>query len=376
MSVTMPHWIINGRFAGQPVTGVQRYAGQIVRAIDKQLDEDAGRSDLTVEMLVPPGTEVPFALSHIPVRTVGRASGHMWEQLELPRYAKSHGLLSLANTGPILKSSHIVCIHDTNTRTCPDSYSRNFRALYRVLHPALGHTANRIATVSQFSASELVRLGIAQSSKIIVAPNGFEHALAWKPVHNDATRKAAGPNTIVVLGSAAPHKNIAMLLGLAPRLAADGFQLAIAGLTDSKVFAGSAQASGSDTSTVQWLGRVSDDALAALLQDSLCLAFPSLTEGFGLPPLEAMARGCPVVVTNRASLPEICGAAALYAPPDAPDAWLAHFRSLRAEPELRRRQSELGRTQAAHFSWHRSAATYLAAMSGRQDPIVTQAVAR
>ncbi len=365
----MQSWTINGRFLTQPVTGVQRYAREIITTIDRQLAAaPADAEPLAVELAVPPGTTVALPLTHITVRIVGRRSGHVWEQVELPRAAPG-GLLSLANTGPLWHRRHIVCIHDANTRTCPQSYSASFRALYRVLHPLLGRTAHRIATVSRFSAAELVRYGIARPEEVFVAPNGHEHALRWTPRHTDATRRAAGPGTIVVLGSLAPHKNIAMLLNLAPRLAEHGLSLAIVGLADGSVFAPASEPSvAAGHSNIHWLGRIPDDALAALLQDSLCLAFPSLTEGFGLPPLEAMARGCPVVVTDRASLPEICGSAALFAAPDAPDAWLAHVRALHADPSLRARQIAAGLAQSRAFSWDRTAARYLAEMRAIVTP--------
>ena len=86
---------------------------------------------------------------------------------------------------------------------------------------------------------------------------------------------------------------------------------------------------------MQHLGFVTDDDLAFLFEHALCLLFPSLTEGFGLPVLEAMALGCPVVSTDRASLPEICGSAALLAPPDQPALWLGHIRSLLESENLR-----------------------------------------
>ena len=120
---------------------------------------------------------------------------------------------------------------------------------------------------------------------------------------------------------------------------------------------------GTSSANVSWLGRVSDAELAALMQDSLCLAFPSLTEGFGLPALEAMAIGCPAVVTDRASLPEICGDAALYAPPDDATRGSTVSGSLRNSLQLRSLMVPKGRARAFCFSWRASALRYLRAMA-------------
>lgn len=172
---------------------------------------------------------------------------------------------------------------------------------------------------------------------------------------------AAGPRTIVLLGSTAPHKNIGLILGMADRLAREGFRIAVAGGADPKVFARDLAAGLPDN--VIALGRIGDEALAALLRDSLCLAFPSRVEGFGLPPLEAMALGCPVVSSNSTSLPEVCGTAALYADPDDADAWIAAFRRLRDEPDLRQSLRELGIERARSFSWRGAARRYLELMA-------------
>ena len=123
---------------------------------------------------------------------------------------------------------------------------------------------------------------------------------------------------------------------------------------------------------------MTDNELAALLQDSLCLALPSLEEGFGLPALEAMALGCPVVVSNRASLPELCGDAALYATPFDGDAWLDAFVSLRNVAALREQLGARGRLRAQHYRWARTAEIYLkemARLDGLPVPVETAAIA-
>jgi glycosyltransferase involved in cell wall biosynthesis len=355
-------WHINGRFVSQPITGVQRYAHEIVRALDCHVAEGHALAQLVdLELTVPAdGARNLPQLKAIPVRTIGGAAGQKWEQVNLGAHLAS-GLLSLCNTGPLLPRRHIVCIHDVNTRVYPQSYSFAFRALYRVLHPALGRRAARIATVSRHSADQIVHHGIAPAEKLIVIPNGHEHALRWQPEHSPATRAAAGPDTIVIIGSPAPHKNVGLVLGLATKLAAAGLRVAVAGLSDGRVFAASDQPSRADN--VVWLGRLSDNELAALLQDSLCLAFPSLAEGFGLPALEAMALGCPVVVSDRTSLPEVCGDAALYASPYDGDAWLAHFVELRGNANARSEMIARGRRRAAEYGWMESARLYLQAMA-------------
>lgn len=354
------HWTINGRFLTQPVTGVQRYGREVVQALDRQMAQGHLLArGLEIELVAPPNVADPLSLTAIRTRIVGGAGGHVWEQAVLAGRARG-GIISLTNTGPLLARRHIVCIHDVNTRAFPASYSRPFRMLYRALMPALGRTAARVATVSQYSAEQLVAYGICRAEKLLVAPDGHEHALQWTPAHTEVTRAAAGRDTIVLLGSQAPHKNVGLVLSIAGRLAEAGLRIALVGRADPHVFqsAGIARAD-----NVRALGRLSDPALAALLQDSLCLAFPSFVEGFGLPPLEAMALGCPVVVSDRASLPELCGDAALYASPTDPEAWLDSFLRLRNDDALRDGLVARGRARAKDFSWSATAQLYLRAMA-------------
>jgi glycosyltransferase involved in cell wall biosynthesis len=354
------HWSINGRFLAQPRTGVQRYALEVVRALDACVAAGhPSTADLALELVVPAGVAPPPFLRAIATRAVAGGDGHLWEQ-RLP-LAVTGGLLSLCNVGPVAQRRHVVCIHDLNTRLAPHSYTRGFRWLYRLLQPALGRSAAALATVSQYSAAQLARFGIAAPGRVAVIPNGHEHVLRVAPRHTPATRAAAGARTIVLLGSLAPHKNAGAILALADALAAADLSLAVVGAADARLFRplGAPPAAGN----VAWLGRIDDPALAALLGDSLCLAFPSLCEGFGLPPLEAMALGCPVVASDRTSLPEVCGDAALFAPPTDRAAWLRHFQRLAADDALRSELIARGHAQAARFRWSDAALAYLALMA-------------
>jgi glycosyltransferase involved in cell wall biosynthesis len=353
------HWAINGRFLTQPVTGVQRYGREILSALDALMADAVPLANgLSVELLVPPDFDEGLSLKAIKIRKVGSTRGHAWEQTILPTHVRG-GLLSLCNLGPLATRKQILCIHDVNTRVCPQSYSAQFRLLYRSLIPLLGRTVRKVTTVSQYSASELRHHKICPAADVV--GNGHEHALRWGAIHSNQTREISGPRTIVVLGSTVPHKNVGLILSLQDRLAAVGLRVAVVGASSSRVFG---KVDYKDAENITWLGRTSDAELRALLQDCLCLAFPSLVEGFGLPPLEAMALGCPVVMSDRASLPEVGGDAVLYASPENADQWLNCFMRLLDDEQLRIKLVQRGREQAAQFRWAASAQRYLELMRG------------
>lgn len=346
---------VNGRFLSQTMTGVQRYARNVVSALDESLTA-AGRK----AALVAPRSADAMALRAIDTIEGGRLAGHAWEQLELPRLWGGR-LLNLSNTAPAMKGDQIVCIHDANVFTAPESYSRGFRTAYRTLQPLLARRSARIATVSQASARQLARHLPLRAADIAVLPNGHEHALAWDPAKAErapallAPRVAAERPFVLALGSQARHKNLGLLTTIAPRLAELGIDVIIAG-GGSGIFAAEQLAQAGNLSL---LGRVSDDDLAFLLEQALCLAFPSWTEGFGLPILEAMARGCPVVSSNCASMPEVCGDAALLASPADPAAWVEHIGRLAGSATLRQELSGRGRERLPLFSWRSTAEGYL-----------------
>lgn len=352
---------INGRFLAQNLSGVQRYAGNIVNALDQT---EAARGST---LLFPKDARHP-AYERLDAVKVGALGGYGWEQVELPIAARGRRLLNLCNMAPVIKNEQIVCIHDTNVLSSPDSYTRGFRAAYRSLQPLFARRAVRIATVSHASARQIARYLPISLSQIVVLPNGHEHALLWDadlaslpaelPVHE------GDRPFVLAIGSGAKHKNMALLIEIAPRLDASGINVVIAGGSDIGDREGS-----TIPGNVHRCGRVSDNDLAYLLDHALCLAFPSLTEGFGLPIVEAMARGCPVVSSDCASMPEVCGAAALMASPLDPAQWVKHIETLAMSPQLQIDLAGRGREQCKNFSWHDSAEGYLELL---ESPAVTK----
>jgi glycosyltransferase involved in cell wall biosynthesis len=260
-----------------------------------------------------------------------------------------------------------VCIHDANTFILPESYSAAFGRAYRTLLPVIGKTAKRVATVSQFSAEMLVKYGICDRSKIFVAPNGHEHALRWDPRRADHRVIASLRRPYVLLiGSQAKHKNISIVLEQAEYLDAAGIDIVVVGgiaaiFTSGKLDAG--------YSNIRSMGYVSDDDLAALYERALCLAFPSKTEGFGIPSLEGMVRGCPIISSNAASLVEVGGDAVLYVDPSDGEGWRNAILKLANNEALRQSMIVEGYKRAASFSWKRSAELYLEEMLRLSFPV-------
>jgi glycosyltransferase involved in cell wall biosynthesis len=352
-----PVWTVNGRFATQELTGVQRFAQEILRAMDNILTQEIKISrQLSLQLVVPSGARYVPDMSCVSVRKTRFGSGHLWDQFVLPWY-ETAGILSLGNSGPLLSRRHIVCIHDANTFITPESYSRVFGTFYRTLLPLIGRQARRVATVSKFSADMLVKYRICAREKIFVVYNGHEHVLRWSASRADPRRvNLTKRRYVLLLGSQAKHKNIEVVLSGASTLDAAGIDIIVVGGA-SGIFTGGAH--GISGRNIHYAGYASDDELAAFFENAMCFAFPSKTEGFGTPPLEAMVCGCPVISADTASLPEVGGKAVLYADPDKPAEWIDRILSLANSEELRAELISKGRQRAKMFSWNEGARQYI-----------------
>lgn len=354
-------WSINGDFVTLNPNGVARYAREVTSALDALIAEGHPLArGLDVNLIVP--RETQLKLGAIGVLLVPEYSRprlpQFWVQAQLPRHVPG-GLLSFCNLAPISVSRQIACIHDLHTRLMPESYGLLFRWAHRLILPALGRRAAHITTVSQLSRGHLAACGIADANKITVTYNGADHATRW-----DAGRSQLQPVSdrpyVLCLGRDQKYKNIELLVRLAPLLDAMGLDLWMAGDAGEAVV--SKFASPVPTN-LRLLGRISDDDFKKALAGALCFLFPSRIEGFGLPAVEAMASGCPVVASTSPCLPEVCGDAALYADPDDLDGWADAIGRLRFRPELRRGLVEAGFAQAGRYTWRGIAEIYLKLMA-------------
>lgn len=353
----------NGKFLTASPTGVHRVAEELIRACDQRLaeirEEMKGRDALEATLLHPRNIQRELPLRAIPHLSVGHATGPLWEQTELARAAHGGTLVNLCNLGPVIARDAVTMIHDAQVREAPTSYSAAFRAYYNVVQPVIARRHKSVLTVSKYAGAALVRHKIAPADAVQVVPNGVDHVHRTPPDVGAARARGLTPGRYVLaLANAQPHKNIAMLIRAFNFERLAGAQLVLFGDDHP------ARIEPSAGRNVAHLGRVSDAELYGLMAQAGAFACPSLTEGFGLPPLEAMAMGAPVIAAPCGALPEVLGPAATYADPHEPGDWADAIIAALALPEARARRAAEGRARAELFRWDRAGDLLLKAVSG------------
>ncbi len=339
---------------------MQRFATEVTRALDSLVGSRA-RAAPPIRLLLPRDAQELDGLRHIEQEFVGRRTGHLWEQLDLPRHARGCLLVNLTASAPLLAAApQLVVIHDAAILDNPANFTLPYRIAYRVQWSVLQARQARIYTVSAFSARRLATHGLRTASGLI--PNGCDHisrVAADAQVFSRFPRIERG-RYVLCTGNRSRNKNfglVAKALQAVPEL-----QLVICGPSNRRVF-GTTDDAPSDQ--VIDVGFASDPELSALYQQAFAFVFASRYEGFGVPPLEAMRLGCPVLASNAAAIPEVCGDGAVYFDPSSSAELSAVLRKLLDDPAARRAQIEKGRAVAAGFRWESAARSLLDALDGR-----------
>lgn len=352
---------INGKYIAQPMTGVQRFAHNLVLALDKQ----GPAAGVSSTVLLVPATGSLTRLQSIEVRAVGKRGMtlHQWEQSVLPRAARGGLLLNLAGSGPWLGALQASVLHDAAVFDHPEAYTAAFVFWYRQLFRRRARRGGPLFTVSQDARGRLARALALSPERIVVVPNGGDH-LDAVPADDSLLRRYGLPARpyMLAVASVSRNKNLPRLVEAFARLPAAGRPvLVLAGGQAAAGFLGQGQTVLPDA--VLQIPSPSDATLKALYQNAIALVMPSLYEGFGLPALEAMRLGCPVVAADAAALPEVCANAAVYVDPTSVVS-IAHgmYRML-SEPGLRERLIAAGRERARQFTWEASAHRLQAALA-------------
>jgi len=293
-----------------------------------------------------------------PLSGTRRAGRYVFEQVRLPSILKARRLdilHSLGNVAPLAPGCRsVVTIHyDMRFLAYGDPKAIARWAILRALVPASAARADHVLTVSEFSRQEVCRhLGVPPCRVTVthLAPE-----TRWTDEGARNVSKARESGHAVAFSSLSPHKNIRRLV--------QAYKLArCRGLRQRLVIVGHLPAARSETlpDGLELSGYLDNEQLVETVAGADFLVFPSIYEGFGLPVLEAMAAGVPVLCSNRASLPEVAGEAALFFDPESIEAIADGMRAVGSDPVLRSRMRERGFENAKRFSWQRTAMETLA----------------
>ena len=320
-----PEIVVNGRFLSRRVTGVERY----------------GRGILACT-----GHEYRVEATH-----VNGWRGHLWEQFILPQTLNPGSVIwSPANTGPIAVRNQVLTIHDLSPLEHPEWFHLSFARWYRLLLPVLLHRVRTIFTPSDFVRNKIMQK--FRTNNIIVTPNGVDRVTFHPQAKQD--RYDLHRSYILFVGTLEPRKNLSGLIQAWSEIK-DEFKktfLVIVGAAGT-VF-GPLRLQG-ELERILFLGYVEEEDLPGIYANAQALVLPSFEEGFGLPALEAMACGTPVVASDGGALPELVGDAGIIFKLSEPGSLSSSLRECLSNQQVHISLKEKGLARAERFSWQTTA---------------------
>jgi glycosyltransferase involved in cell wall biosynthesis len=353
-----PLVLVDGDTVGRGRTGDESYTVNLLRELPAAAPELAFAASLRNPSDLP--ADVPDAVRRLPLNV---ASPYRRIPLAFPALARREGA-ALAHLHyflpPRLGCPAVVTVHDISYDRAPELFSRRDRVLFRFVRGSLRRAA-RVIAVSEFTRADVCdRYGL-DPGKVVAIANGVGERFRPLPDAEARVRDRFGIDRPYVLcvGALQPRKNVPLAIEAYARLMGRGTECEL-------VIAGGDRGGRLDvldailrtrlTGRVHMLGHVEDQEMPALYSAARALVFPSLYEGFGLPALEAMAAGTPVIASNTTGLAEVVGDAGLTVDPRSADAFADALGRVLGDDGLRDRLAAAGRARAAEFTWVRTAA--------------------
>ncbi|MBN1354843.1 glycosyltransferase family 4 protein [bacterium] len=356
--------LYDARFITAGRTGVGRLAENLLKALVDYCPH------LTVCALYVdhPGTIPSVEYIRAPVPFDSHPSGDLYRNLNLRRLLKtesfdlyfSPGFYSIQLKSPV---PQVVMIHDMAVFDCPESFPHRFVKYLRLMIRSSCHRADAIITSSRFAAGRIVELFPVAESKVRVVPYGVQPGFMHRDRSRDAEirKKWALPNAyILTIASIEPRKNLMALLdayAVYRRRTERPLPLIIVGKEGHRAREIKKRAERHDMEfSVRLLNYIPENVLGAIYAMAEFMIYPSLYEGFGLPVLEAMASGCPVIASERSSIPEVVGDSGILIDPADPVNMSNAMIRLSEDKEDAARFRDLGYARAAVYTWEKTAA--------------------
>ena len=327
--------VINGRFLSQNVTGVQRFAYEIILELDKIVEKNQ------IKLIAPQNQVINLKLKNIDIERKGKFRGQLWEQIELPLFLKKGDiLLNLCNTAPFIKTG-VVTIHDISSIVDKSFYNWKFRLWYRLMNSIIVRKSQKILTVSEFSKNEILNYYKVNEEKIEVIYNGWQHLNKTKSDKGIMKKlKIDFKDFYLGVSSLNPNKNFEYIIRLAKKYPKEKF--IVVGKMNGKIF-GDIELNNQKLDNLIFTGYLTDEEIKVLYENAKLFIYPSFYEGFGIPPLEALACGTDILISNTSCLPEIFGERANYLNPSGELVDLGEMKAFDKEEILEK------------YSWEKSA---------------------
>lgn len=340
-------FVVNGRFLTQKASGVHRYAFEICNEFYKL--------GIDFYVVTPKEINSDYKFEFKTVVCGSIKNGHFWEQICLPRYLKKNGnplLISFTGCGPLFYKNQIITIHDLSHEIHPEWFSKGYYTYYHFMLPRIAKKCKAILTVSEFSKKEIIDCFNISPDKLYVVHSNVP--FRETPTREELENYVKPDNVeryILAVSNMDPRKNFSRLIQAFHLLKDKSIKLYIIGMKQ-KAFN---DVNIESTENIYVPGFVNDEQLKVMYQNALLSIYPSLYEGFGLPPLESMTFGCPCIVSNIPALKEISGDAALYVDPTNIEE-IAHIIEYLLNDKLVQEDlKEKGYKQITKYSWRTSA---------------------
>lgn len=338
--------VVNTRFLTQKTTGVQRYAIEICKRLPKTINNQK------IVFVAPKKSLIEIeSLNNLKIEQFGNFTGNLWEQVDLANYLKINDsplLINFGGIGPIYYKNKITYLHDLAFKYYPKSFSYLFQKMYNIFIPISIKNAKKIITVSKYVKQDIIKNYGTNNIEVVYG----SYSKVFKNLNLEREK------IILAVSSLDPRKNFNRIIKAYQKLDTD-YKLVFVG-SKSKAFSKLIIDNNYDDKNIIFTGYLTDKDLVKMYNKASIFIYASLFEGFGIPPLEAQSCGCPCIVSNLTSIPEICNNSVVYCDPFSIEDISNKIKYLINDEKKREELVEKGFENIKKYTWDASANKLLA----------------